>query len=512
MKTIILALNSQYVHTLLAPRYLLANCHGKDVSIVEGNVNMQMFDIVQEVYSQHPDVVSISCYIFNIKFVRTFLQEIKLVLPHVLIIVGGYEVAFDTERYSKLCDYIIKGEGDFVFNDLLDDIFNKTHVFPQVVESGTVCNLDEIASPYSEEYSLLGQDKILYFESSRGCPFSCSYCMSANTHGVRCFSLERTFDDLFKIMKHEPKQVKFVDRTFNFDIKRAKKIFRFILDNFASTKTNFHFETAPELFDEELFELLKEAPKGKFQFEIGVQSYNTTTLSRVGRIADIAKIEKNIATLVSNGNINIHVDLIAGLPEEDINSFIVGFNRLFAIRPNCLQLGFLKVLKGSQIFNEKDEYVVSNVPPYEIVSSPKLSFEDILLLKKAENMLEIFYNSGRFKKSILFLAENYVEPFELFVNLANFFQMRGKTKIMSAISQCDMLFDFAKDYIEKKKDFATTTRKIAANNVDTQGVAKATEVVLDYEKDCEQYFEKELESLINSDFSAAGNVRKWRRN
>lgn len=484
MKTVILAINSQYVHTLLAPRYLLANCVGLDVQIIESNVNMQIFDLVAQIYKQKPDIIAISCYIFNIKFVRSLLQEIKLILPKVKIILGGYEVAFDSENYIDKCDYIIKGEGDFVFFQLLLDIENNTKIFSKIIEVGTVAELDKIASPYSEEYAKLGKDKILYFESCRGCPFCCSYCMSANSNGVRTFSLARVFSDLDALMKYEPKQIKFVDRTFNFDVKRAYKIFEYILNNFGSSRTNFHFEMAPELFSEQMFELLTNVPKGKFQFEIGVQSYNPCTLKRVGRNANIQKIEDNIKRLVSFDNIPIHVDLIAGLPDEDLKSFVEGFNRLFNLRTQCVQLGFLKMLNGSKIFNEKSDYTVSALPPYEIINAPLMTFDELLQLKKVEDMLEMYYNSGRFVNSIKFIVPMHCDAYTFFLELANFYEkMSIQKRGISANTQCDMLYNFAKEFFinfgsdEQNKEFILN-----------------------------------LENLINVDYQLGGNARKWHRN
>lgn len=484
MKTIILAINSQYVHTLLAPRYLLANCVGHDVEIIESNVNVQVADLLAQVYLKSPDVVAVSCYIFNIKFVKTFLKELKVILPNVKIILGGYEVIYDVQSYDGICDYIIKGEGDFAFNLLLDDIKNKTNKYGKIIEAGTIKELDQIISPYSPQYAMLGNQKILYMETTRGCPFYCSYCMSANTHGVRAFSLERTFDDINKLMQFTPKQIKFVDRTFNYDIKRAYKIFKFIIDNYSDTITNFHFEMAPELFSEQLFELLKTVPTGKFQFELGVQSYNQLTLDCVGRKADLAIVENNINRLVQMGNIIVHVDLIAGLPNEGLESFIEGFNRLFNLKPNCLQLGFLKLLKGSKIYESKNDYVVSTVPPYEIYQSQSLSYQDILQLKDVEDMLESHYNKGSFVNTINYLVPKYFSAYNLFLSLSDFYKQKGVLKInISAYHRCDMFFEFI--------------------------LSQANDLQLDC---LSEQFVANVQHLINKDYSVNGNARQWRRN
>ena len=332
MKTVILAVNSKYVHTLLAPRYLKANCIGQDVSIYETNVNARLNDVISDIYLLSPDVIAISMYIFNISFVRSFLSEIRLVLPKVKIILGGWEAAFDTEGYLDVADYIIKGEGDLAFSGLLTDIENGA-CKERIVDCGTVCDLDKIVSPYDDEYAALGKDKILYIETTRGCPFSCGYCMSGRVGGVRSFSLPRVFEDIKRITKYSPGLVKFVDRTFNYDKKRATLIFEHLIDNYSGTNTCFHFEMAPELFDEPMLECLSRARKGLFQFEIGVQSYNPITLKAVNRPADLKIIDENLKKIIALKNINVHVDLISGLPFEDMKSFKSGFNRLISLSP-----------------------------------------------------------------------------------------------------------------------------------------------------------------------------------
>ncbi|MEG2561019.1 MAG: DUF4080 domain-containing protein [Clostridia bacterium] len=479
MKTLFLSLNSQYVHTLLAPRYLCANAVGQNIEILETNVNVNIDTLLQQIYCARPDTLAISCYIFNISVVRKILDEIKLFLPNLTIILGGYEVTFDIETYLPLCDYIIKGEGDFVFGQLLDSIERGDNKFDKVIEAGSVAHLDDIARPYTPDYAALGKDKILYMETSRGCPYHCSYCMSANSHGVRTFSLERTFADFEALMEYDPRQIKLVDRTFNFDIKRANKIFSFLIDKYNDRNTNFHFELAPELFDDEIFATLQRARKGLFQFEIGVQSYNKDTLALVGRSANVSKIESNITRLVALGNSHIHVDLIAGLPDENKESFVRGFDRLFLLKAENLQLGFLKILKGSNMYNQRAGYVVRTAPPYEIVSSPQLSYDEIVELKRAESALETYHNSGRFARAIEMLVPQYFAPYEFFLGLGEFVeQCRGEHKAMSASAQCDVLYEFVEKNLrgDDKEEILTT-----------------------------------LVDEINADFAASGNVRKWKR-
>ncbi|MGN0771260.1 MAG: DUF4080 domain-containing protein [Christensenellales bacterium] len=482
MKTVFLAINSQYVHTLLAPRYLKANSP-LPVEIVETNVNVQLSSVFSQLYLKKPDVVAISCYIFNIAFVDRLLQDIRLYLPDVKIILGGYEAAFDEEKYVGKADYIIKGEGDFVFGRLLQDIESGEGRFSKIIEAGQVSNLDDIVSPYDDEYAMMGDNRILYMESSRGCPFRCSYCMSGGTR-PRTFSLQRTFDDYRRLMKYNPRQIKMVDRTFNFDVKRATKIFDWLIDNYGESNTNFHFEMAPELFDDEMFEVLSRAKKGLFQFEIGVQSFNKSTLSAVGRCADVDKIAANLARLKKMGNIHIHTDLIAGLPHEDYDSFVRGFDRLFVMGGDCLQLGFLKVLKGSRLQKDSDGYVIGSLPPYEIVSSPCLSFDDVLALKTCESALERYHNSGRFATCIDFLVPKYYSPYAFFYGLGEYIAARrGDRVAISAPAQCDLLWQYVAD-------------NLPSNLADEQA---------------KYDFMQRLEECIQTDYKRCGNARSWHR-
>ncbi len=474
MKTLILSINSQYVHTLLAPRYLIANLDNDDAEILETNVNVEISKVLSEILAKKPDIVAVSCYIFNIAYVRKLLPMIRSALNNAIIILGGYEAAFDTDRYITLADYIIKGEGDLVFNALIKDVESRKNVYPQIIEAGTVKNLDDIKSPYTEEYSKMGSNRILYMETSRGCPFCCSYCMSANTKSVRAFSLDRVYEDLAKITLYNPKQIKLVDRTFNYNINRATNIFRRIIEKYKDRGINFHFEMAPELFDEEMFSVLATASKGLLRFEIGVQSYNEKTLTKIGRAANTERIDRNLSRLIKMGNIQIHVDLIAGLPEETFDTFIMGFDRLIKIRPNCLQLGFLKILKGSKISKEAEDYLIEDKPPYQIKSSPRMSEIVLNKLKIAEEALELYYNSGRFSCTMDYIFRYLNSPYQFFYGLGEELVKFGGKKAASAYKQSDYLFDFCKKYLEN------------ANF-------------------------NQLELCINKDFALSGNIRKWRR-
>jgi len=473
MKTVFISINSKYIHTLLSARYLAVNSV-EPVLIYETNINVPLSDTLTEMFIRKPDVIAISTYIFNIEYVRSFLCEIKNFLPEVKIILGGYEVSCDEKKYLSYADYIMKGEGDFEFGKLITSIKNGDNIYGKIINCGEIKNLDGIKSPYTEEYCRLGQQKILYYESSRGCPFRCAYCMSSNSDGVRSFSFDRIKSDLFFIMKYNPKQIKFVDRTFNYDMKRAAAIFRFITDNFGQSNTNFHFEVEPELFSDEMYGEIEKAKKGLFQFEAGVQSYNNTALKAVNRKENAEILERNIKRLIKIGNSHVHVDLIAGLPEENYDSFVSGFNRLFDIKPHCLQLGFLKILKGSEMSEKTEGYKFYNKPPYEIISTPVLSYGDVVKLKTAEEMLELYYNSGRFFYSVNYILPEFYEPYRFFYELGLYVKNIGQTvRSLSAYAQCDALFNFAINVI-----------KVVG-------------------------FKENLENLIASDYKASGNARKW---
>lgn len=474
-KTVFFCASSSYIHTMLAARYMTANCD-YPVEIIETNVNVPLEKNMERLLSLNPDIVAFPCYIFNITYVEKVIDELKKALPEAVVIIGGYEVAFHTEKYVNAVDYIIRGEGDFSFGALIDKLQKNDFSSPRIIESGTVKNLDSIKSPYTDEYLSLGKEnRIIYMETCRGCPFACSYCMSANTRGVRSFSLERVFSDLLKVKRFSPPLVKFVDRTFNYDRKRARSIFTFLIENFNEGKTRFHFEVEPELFDEETFDLLKTAPKGLFQFEVGIQSYNKDTLNAVNRRANFEVIDKNMKSLCRLENVHVHADLIAGLPKEDFSSFKESFDRLFSFFPSCLQLGFLKVLRGSVIYGEDYAYEVNDFPPYEIISSPWMSKEELLYLHKIERFLDVFYNSSRFTRSVKFLVPRYFSPFEFFAKLNEFAESKNiEIKKIAALKQCDFLYDFALNALDEEA-------------------------------------QKELERLIYEDFIASGNVRPWHK-
>lgn len=438
MKTLIVAINSKYIHSSLAPWYLKAYCQDEcgEIKVREFTINDSLDSILFSIYKENADVIAFSCYIWNISYVKRIVENLRKVCPQAIIVLGGPEVSFENQHLDFV-DYIICGEGEIVFKSLLkhlsnanwavginhinniNELKNELKINGLISRSsvqlcpGNNCQfnnyqfveiLDEIPSPYTEEMlSQLG-DRIVYFESSRGCPFSCSYCLSSIYDKVRYFSIERVKRDLTRLIDAHVKQVKFVDRTFNCNRARAKEIFQFIMENARDGRTNFHFEAAADLFDDEMLDMLKEAPPGLIQFEIGFQTTNPMTLEEISRKTDLKKGFENVRRLIKTGNIHVHVDLIAGLPFENLESFKSSFNSVYSLKAHYLQVGFLKMLKGSRIRREAElhGYRYREYPPYEVLFNKYLSFDEMIKIKGIEELIERYYNSGKFFKSVDF--------------------------------------------------------------------------------------------------------------
>ena len=444
MKTLLVGINSKYIHTCLAVWYLkasLINC--TNTSIREFTINDNKDDILSGIYLEKPDVLAFSCYIWNIELVRSLLREIKKLLPECIIILGGPEVSYTAEEVIKeneAADFALCGEGEEIFPVLINSIENCSQEYKKLSgiayrEDGQVVyregfnlvsQLDRLPSPYTDKLLTSTENRILYYESSRGCPFSCSYCISSTFKGVRFFSLDRVKDDLEKLISCKPKLIKFVDRTFNCNRKRAKEIIEYIIS--LRCNTVFHFEAAADLFDQELLDLLGRAPKGRIQLEIGLQTTNSQTLSEIERVTDLDKLKRNVKEILAYQNIHVHLDLIAGLPYEDMKSFKKSFNDVYAMKPHQLQLGFLKMLKGSKVRREAEKYGYSfrDYSPYEILENKYIGYNDILDLKDIEEVLERYFNSGRFSKSLEILEHLYSGDFyELFRQLSVYCRENG---------------------------------------------------------------------------------------
>lgn len=445
MKTVIVAINSKYVHMSLAPWYLKSACEGIcDITVLELSINQDKHEVLREIYLQKPNIVAFSCYIFNIVQIISIVKDIKQILPNVCVILGEPEVSFNAEEVLKEnedVDYVVSGEGEVRFRRLLKALkcggkpegidgvaYRDSGHIVNIPAEGAIENLDDVPSPYTDEMLEAAKGKIAYFESSRGCPFHCAYCLSPQAGGVRRFGMERVKSDLLRLMRSDVRQIKFVDRTFNCNAARAKEIVLFIMKSAKNDKTgkigskNYHFEAAADLFDDELIDLLSSAPAGLFQLEIGIQSFNEKTLAASTRKTNLGLCEKNIKKLLAAGNMHIHLDLIAGLPYEDFASFSESFNRMFALRPHCIQLGFLKLLHGSDLRKKAEDYhyAYSKLPPYEVFSTPWLSFDDILKLKDVETVVDAVYNSGRFSKTIEYLTLKFASAFDFFFEFSRF--------------------------------------------------------------------------------------------
>jgi len=472
MKTIITTLNSKFIHSSLSIRYLKS--FSKDIpniDVVEYTINQNEDFIAGEIYKQDPDIVAFSCYIWNFEQTLTISERLKIVKPDIKIILGGPEVSFDGEgllsKYRYI-DFIIYGEGEVTFRELIINIIDKGNDYKNIKgliyrEGDKIIvneprpllkNLNIIPSPYDYMPKEL-KNKIVYFESSRGCPFNCKFCLSSTIKGVRFFGLDRVKSDLEKLIDSEVSQVKFVDRTFNTNKEYAMEIMRFIMDK-NPQNMNFHFEVTAHLVDEEMLEFLKDVKEGLFQFEIGVQSTNTKTIEAIGRTTDFEKLKKVTKTIKSYGNIHQHLDLIAGLPYEDYNSFRKSFDDVYIMRPEKLQLGFLKLLKGSELRDKKDEYGFKFLDraPYEVLETDHISYKEMLRLKIIEDLVEKYGNEHYFENSIQYIINNYYQsPFDLYEDFSYYWEEKGYHRAFHSRNKLySILYKFYLDKINNNLD------------------------------------------------------------
>ncbi len=459
MKTLITTLNSQYIHSNLAVRYLysMARGDGKNADIREYTINNEDSYIFGEIVKGDYDLVAFSCYIWNIEKTVYLAENLKKARPEMKILLGGPEVsheALELLMENRFIDYIIQGEGEFAFRKLLqildveggfgeglgaEDLHKKMEQELAGVEgliyrfdgkifinqAAEPLKMDLIPFPYA--HIAPEKDKILYYESSRGCPRKCAYCLSSLERRVRSLSMDRIFEDIRYFLLKKVKQVKFIDRTFNYDKDRAYEILKYIIDH-DNGVTNFHFEICADLISPETMALLPTARKGLFQFEIGVQSTNREALEASKRSPEVAPVLENICKIVAMDNIEVHADLIAGLPFEDYDSFANSFNNVYMTGAHKLHLGFLKLLKGTALRKNADKYgyVYREKPPYEIISNAFVSAGDLVRLHQIEHMLDLYYNRGGFKKTLNFLCENiFFSAFDFYEELADYYYLKG---------------------------------------------------------------------------------------
>ena len=442
MKVIIACLNSKYIHASLAPWCLLSGVRefcafSVDSKVMESTINSDINVFAEQIINEKPDVVSFSSYIWNIEKTLEIAKFIKE-KTDCAIILGGSEVSYRAknvlESYSFV-DFVLSGEGEKSFPQFLDT-YNSNGDFKNICglsyrENGIAVSIPEAEckdtppSPYNNEFFENLKGRISYIETSRGCPYRCAFCLSGRCSSLRFFDIEQVKSDILKLAVSGTKTIKFVDRTFNAKTERANEILEFILSNYGTKipeGTCFHFEIAGDILKKSTMQILSRAPKGVFQLEIGMQSFNEETLKAINRKTDTKKLIENIKKLISFGNMHIHIDLIAGLTGEDINSFERSFDIGYSLKANMLQMGFLKLLYGAEMRENREKYPCefSESPPYEVTSTPWLSSEEIVMLKKCEDALERMYNSGRFLFTLDYLlAECGFTPFRLFMNFGN---------------------------------------------------------------------------------------------
>ncbi|MBP2634410.1 MAG: B12-binding domain/radical domain protein [Firmicutes bacterium] len=443
MKIVLSTLNAKYIHSSLALRYLAAYCQapGRDIAVREYTINNGVLEIVSDLFACQATVIGLACYIWNIEASLQLAALIKKVQPETIIVLGGPEVSYQPEDILKehaAVDYIVLGEGEQTFAALLTMLNNghEIEAIPGLAyrnqrtivtsQPQQVTNLDDIPFPYADGDMELLSDKILYYESSRGCPFACQYCLSSATSGVRFVSQERVMRDLRFFISHNVKQVKFVDRTFNTRKEHYFPILKFLAEQ--TCRTNFHFEIAVDILDQEVVEFLRQVPPGRFQFEIGIQSTNEQTLTTIKRHNNWPKIVEHVSTIRDYGNIHMHLDLIVGLPYENIEVFAKSFDEVYDLRPDMLQIGFLKLLKGSGIRENAaiHGYLAMDSAPYEVLGNNYMDYAGVRHLKILEEVFEQIYNSGRFCYSLSWLiALSGGGAFAFYSKLANYWEQHG---------------------------------------------------------------------------------------
>ncbi len=436
---VICSLSAKYPHMSLAPWCLFSsikqNVTNCNAFVYENTINSNFDKTLEELISYNSHIYAFSCYIWNISIVLKLCNAIKKQLPNVTILLGGPEVSYNANEVlaeNNFVDFVISGEGERPICEFLNQHFGeKKYInvsglcFRGRIEKPFICDIEPL-SPYGEEFFEKVSGRILYIETTRGCPYSCAFCLSGRCGGVRYFSLDRVFSEIKVLANSGTKTIKFVDRTFNANTERANKILSFIIENSGKTFKSdvcFHFEIAGDILRESTFEILNSAPYGLFQLEIGMQTFNEKTLKHINRKTNTKKLIDNIKRLISFGNIHIHVDLIAGLPFEGITSFEETFLKAYSLGADMLQLGFLKLLHGSPMREESKKFPCeySKIPPYEVTSTPWLSKEDLMLLKKCEDALERLYNSGRFLSVLDYLVnELNANSFKLFCEFGTF--------------------------------------------------------------------------------------------
>ena len=457
MKVLLTAINAKYIHSNLAVYSLRAYAgkYAQQTEIAEYTINQTMDDILSDIYRKKPDILCLSCYLWNILYVEQLITEIHKVLPKMQIWLGGPEVSYNAvsvmEQYPQVTG-VMCGEGEETFLELME-YWNQERESLDTIkgivyrENGTcrqnpprpVMDLSKV--PFVYDHIEDFQNKIIYYESSRGCPFSCSYCLSSIDKCLRFRNLELVKRELQFFIDHEVPQVKFVDRTFNCKHSHSMAIWTYLKEHDRG-KTNFHFEVAADLLNEEEMELIASMRPGLIQLEIGIQSTNPETITEIRRKMNFEEVKRIVKRVQEKGNVHQHLDLIAGLPYEDYERFAQSFRDVYALHPEQLQLGFLKVLKGSYMHEKTEDYqlLYQDRPPFEVLSTKWLSYDDVIRLKGVEEMVEVYYNSGQFVNTLRLLEEEFTDTFALYESLSRYYEENGLHEV---------LFAFIKACVEK---------------------------------------------------------------
>ena len=454
MNILLTAINAKYIHSNPAVYSLRAYAcryggsrYEEEIRIAEYTINQPVDEILMDIYERRPDILCISCYLWNISYVEQLIREIPKVLPETKIWLGGPEVSYNAREmldgYPGLAG-VMCGEGEQIFLELLET-YAAGNEPEKILTAREALDLSTI--PFIYEHIEDFDNRIVYYESSRGCPFSCSYCLSSIDKCLRFRDPDLVRRELQFFIDHEVPQVKFVDRTFNCRHDHAMAVWSYIKEHDRGI-TNFHFEVAADLLNDEEIALIRSMRPGLIQLEIGVQSTNPDTVREIRRRMDLAKVEENVAAVREARNVHQHLDLIAGLPYEDYDSFARSFDRVYAMKPDQLQLGFLKVLKGSLMHEKTEEYglVYQDRPPYEVLSTKWLSYSDVIRLKKIEEMVEVYYNSGQFRNTMEQLEQAYASSFEMYGALADYYEKNGLSRIShSRIARYEILYHFMEE-------------------------------------------------------------------
>lgn len=511
MQFLLVALNAKYIHSNPA-LYSLRSFTGENkkyVQIAEYTINNKLEEILEDIYRRKPDVLGFSCYIWNWSMIQEIVVEIHKLLPEVPIWLGGPEVSYNAEEILK--DYpmltgIMIGEGEETFSELLKHYIDGHSELSQIaglvtLEGRTHCRPSLPLTQIPFLYDNIGdfENRIIYYESQRGCPFRCSYCLSSIDKTVRFRDMNVVRKELQFFLEHKVKQVKFVDRTFNCNHNHAMAIWDFIREH-DNGVTNFHFEIAGDILNDEEIALLHTLRPGLVQLEIGVQSVNPDTLKEIRRVMDIDKLKQVTAAIRKSNNIHQHLDLIAGLPYEDYKSFGHSFDEVYDMEPNQLQLGFLKVLKGSYMQEKAGEYGLTYMdkPPYEVLFTNWLSFDDVRRLKKIEEMVEIYYNSNQFTNTLKVLVKNFSGPFAMFERLADYYTENGYfTETPSRVYRYQILLSFAESMDKKQsgiyRELLTYDMYLRENLKSRPDFAKD---LYPYKKQISAFYKKEDEQRI----------------